>query len=331
MDNIQDLQALLNQPKNIVITMHYRPDADALGSSLALAQFLQKQQHKVTVICPSPYPSFLNWMSGSNEVLIFSENNASKISNITETADLIFCLDFSALYRLKSMEPLIANSRAKKVIIDHHLEPESFEDWLYWDTSASSTAEMVYNLIEKLQGKSLIDKDMSECLYAGIMTDTGSFQHSNTSQESHITTAALIKAGADVNKVSHLIYHNNSLNRLKFIGFALSNLLVIMEKEKTAYFTISKADYQKFKLQIGDTEGLVNYGLSIKGITMAALISEKKGEVRISLRSAGDFPVNELAKTYFHGGGHKNAAGGISNASLEDTVETFKKAVVVYL
>jgi len=330
MDNIQDLKALLNKPRNIVITMHYRPDADALGSSMALALFLRKLHHKVDVICPSPYPTFLNWMLGSAKVHVFSEQNSPQISQLTKDADLIFCLDFSSLYRLKSMESLVGTSSAKKIIIDHHLDPENFGHWKFWDVTASSTGEMVYKLIEKMDGESMIDKEIAECLYAGIMTDTGSFQHSNTTQGSHSITAALMKAGADVNKISRLIYHTSSLNRIKFLGFALSKRLTIMEKEKTAYFTISKEDYQKYKLQIGDTEGLVNYGLSIKGIKLAALISEQKGEVRISLRSNGDCPVNELAKEYFQGGGHKNAAGGVSRESLEDTIATFEKAVRIY-
>lgn len=327
MDNLQELKELLGKPRKIVITMHYRPDADALGSSLGLAQFLRKLKHEVTVICPSPYPSFLDWMKGSKDVLIYSDQNASKVAKITEEAALIFCLDFSALYRLKGMQSHVENSKAKKLVIDHHMDPEDFGSWRYWDTTASSTAEMIFNLISKLEGLALLDKDIANCLYAGIMTDTGSFQHSNTTQECHLTTAALIKAGADVNKVSRLIYHNSSINRLKFIGYAISNRLTILEKEKTAYFSIPMKDYQSFQLQTGDTEGLVNYGLSLKGITVAALISEQKGEVRISLRSANDCPVNELAKKYFQGGGHKNASGGTSKASLEETVSTFENAI----
>lgn len=321
MSKMQAFKALLRSPKNIVITTHHKPDADALGSSLGLAAYLKKKGHNVTVITPTDYPDFLNWMKGNDDVLIFNENNEKKSEAIINKSDLIFCLDFSSLNRINELGELVREAKAKKVLIDHHLEPEDFADFTFWSIKAAATAELVYELIDDLGDSDLIDKDLAECLYAGIMTDTGSFKHSNTTVNVHKITAALIERGADNSKVAKLVYDTNSVERLKFIGFALSERLVILKKFKTAYFTITAEDLNKFKSKTGDTEGLVNYALSIKGIVMAAVIIENDDLVKLSFRSIGEFPVNEIAKDFFEGGGHRNAAGGKSNLPLQDTVK----------
>lgn len=330
MQKTKAIKERLSAPKNIVITTHHKPDADALGSSLGLAAYLQKKGHGVSVISPSDYPDFLRWMEGNEQVLIYEDGNEKKSADIIDQADMVFCLDFSCLKRINGLGELVRRAKAEKVLIDHHLEPEHFADFEFWSTDAAATAELIYDLIIALGDKKLIDASIAESLYAGIMTDTGSFKHSNTSSKVLRTSAELVDLGADNAKVSKLIYDNNSVERMKFIGFALNERLVILEEYKTAYFAISAQDLARFKSKTGDTEGLVNFALSIKDIIIAAVIIDRTEEIRMSFRSVGDFPVNELAKQFFEGGGHRNAAGGKSNLNLKETVEKFEKVLPQY-
>ncbi|MGY6559049.1 MAG: DHH family phosphoesterase [Nitritalea sp.] len=305
--------------------MHYKPDADALGSSLGLAHVLAKKGHEVTVISPSDYPEFLHWMKGNEGVLNFeNEAETAHVIKKLEEAEMICCLDFSCLSRLQAMAPYVRESSAYKVMIDHHQDPEDFADFVYWSTDAAATCELVYELCCKIGETALIDKDIAECLYAGIMTDTGGFRHPNTTKNVHLITAELIGLGADNSKISRLIYDTNSINRLKFIGFAITRRLVILEEYKTAYFAISKKDLRKYASKTGDTEGLVNYALSLDGIKVAALFTEREDAVKISFRSVEQVAVNKFAASYFDGGGHKNAAGGKSNLTLKETVSKFE-------
>ncbi|WP_373520064.1 bifunctional oligoribonuclease/PAP phosphatase NrnA [Aquiflexum sp.] len=318
----------ISSPQKIVITTHHKPDADALGSSLGLANFLKKKGHEVTVITPSDYPSFLHWMKGNSEVINFEDKTQqSKAASIINEATMIFCLDFSCPKRMQDMQDLVEKSHAYKVNIDHHQDPKDFTDFQYLSTKAAATCELVYELIVEIGDKNLIDKDIAECLYAGIMTDTGGFRHPNTTKNVHMITAELIGIGADNSKISRLIYDTNSINRLKFIGFAITRRLVIMEDLKTAFFAISKKDLRKYNSQTGDTEGLVNYALSLGGIKIAALFTEREDGVKISFRSTEDVAVNKFAATHFDGGGHKNASGGKSSLSLDDTTEKFQKLI----
>lgn len=315
-------------PKKIVITTHHKPDADALGSSLGLANYLKKKNHKVTVITPSDYPSFLYWMKGNEEVINFEEEGKRPIAEaLIGEADMIFCLDFSCLRRLHDMAEPVRKSSAFKVNIDHHQDPYDFADFSYLSTQAAATCELVYDLIEQIGDKRLLDQDIAECLYAGIMTDTGGFKHPNTTKNVHLVTAELIELGADNSKIARLIYDTNSLDRLKFLGFALTRRLQILDDCQTAYFAISKKDLKKYNSQTGDTEGLVNYALSLNGIKIAALFTERKDGIKISFRSAEEVEINKFAATYFNGGGHKNAAGGISNLSLQETAERFERLI----
>lgn len=327
MQNLAAFKELISLPKRIVITTHVKPDADALGSSLGLAGFLQKSGHQVTVITPTDYPEFLHWMDGNKDVLVYNEGNEDKSAYLVENADIVFCLDFSSLERIEGLGELVRNSEAQKVLIDHHLEPEDFADFVLWSTEAAATAELVYDLIEMLEESEKITIGIAEALYAGLMTDTGNFRHPSTTPKVHHIVAGLIEFGADVSKVANLIYDNYSLQRLKLMGFALSERLEVIEEYNTAYFALSKEDQDKFNYQTGDTEGLVNYGLSIKGINMAAFMRESDGKIKMSFRSIGNFSVKKFASEYFNGGGHKNAAGGISCDSLEATVERFKQLV----
>ena len=330
MQDLKALQQALQQPKKVVITTHPKPDADALGSSLGMAAYLKKKGHEVAVVTPTDYPSFLHWMYGNEKVLVFNEGNEQKSGELVAEADLIFCLDFSALGRINELGELIRAAKAEKVLIDHHLEPEDFARYNFWSTSVASTAELVYQLIVDLGDRELMDKEIAEALYAGIMTDTGSFRHPSTTEHTHQVVADLIRRGADVHRVSKLVYDNNSIDKLKFLGYALSEKLAFLPEYNTAYIAISADELNRFNSRTGDTEGLVNYALSIEGVVLAALIVERPEAVKISFRSIGSFSVNTFARENFEGGGHKNAAGGKSDLSLQETLEKFLSLLPAY-
>jgi phosphoesterase RecJ-like protein len=320
----------LQDPKNIVITSHPNPDADALGSSLGLKHFLDSRGHQTTVVTPTDYPDFLEWMPGDETVVVYSSDEHEMIQRIIDTAEIIFCLDFSSTHRLRAMEPMILEADCTKVLIDHHLDPQDFTDYQLWDIKAAATAELIYDFILMMDGRTDITPDIANCLYAGIMTDTGSFKHPSTTAKVHMIVADLIKLGANVNFVSREIYDTNSLSRLRFLGYALSEKLIVLEDLKIAYIVVSAQDYDKFQLKSGDTEGIVNYALSIKGIIMATIIIEKDNEVKLSFRSVGNYSVNTFAGEHFNGGGHKNASGGISPDNLENTVNRFVSLIQDY-
>ncbi|MGW8122307.1 DHH family phosphoesterase [Roseivirga echinicomitans] len=330
MGDIELLIKQLSTPNKIVITTHHKPDADALGSSLGMANYLIKKGHNVKVITPSDYPGFLNWMKGNDDVLVYSDENSNQVQTFIDEADTIVTLDFSALHRINEMGEMVRHAKAFKVNVDHHLEPEDFADYRLWDTKAASTCELCFELIVMLGDKDLIDKDIAECLYAGIMTDTGGFRHQNTTQNVHEVVAELIGIGADNCKVAKEIYDTNSLNRLKFLGFALSTKLEVIPEFHTAYFAITNEELNQFDSKTGDTEGLVNYALSLEGIVLAVLFKDSGDGVKISFRSVGEFPANEIASKYFDGGGHRNAAGGKSELTLEGTVDKFKTVLKNY-
>lgn len=327
MKDLPKIKALLSSPRNIVITMHASPDADALGSSLGLYHFLKNEGHSVQVVAPTEYPDFLRWMPGNNVVSVFNNEAPEKTSQKLNKTDIIFCLDFSGLSRVDKMENILKKSLAQKVVIDHHLNPEDFADFMISDTKAAATAELIYEMIVEMSGRDAVTTEMASCLYAGIMTDTGSFRHSNTTPKVHRIVAELMECGANSAQISHAIHDTYSLNRLRFLGYALNELLVVNEKMKVAHFAISEKVFYKYQLKKGDTEGLVNYALSIDGVLVAALFKEVKGEIKISFRSFGDIEVNKFAEKYFDGGGHKNAAGGHTYDSLEKTLNKFKELI----
>jgi bifunctional oligoribonuclease and PAP phosphatase NrnA len=323
MQNIGAFKDFMSQSRKIVIVTHFKPDADALGSSLGLAGYLKKKGHAVKVITPSDYPDFLAWMPGNDEVLIFHKERPAPAEQYVTAADAIFCLDFSSLKRIHELGELVSRSAAKKVLIDHHLDPEDFAEFVQWDTSAASTAELVYDLIAELGDESVIDNDIADCLYAGVMTDTGSFRHPNTTVKVFKVASDLVARGANPAKVSKLIYDTNSIERLRLMGFVLSERLQVIPEFRTAYITLSSEDLRKYGSQTGDTEGLVNFGLAIKGVRLSVLISDRRENIKLSFRSLGEFSVNDFARKHFDGGGHKNAAGGQTNLSLEQTLKKF--------
>ncbi|MFD2864548.1 DHH family phosphoesterase [Mucilaginibacter antarcticus] len=328
--DIASLKNLLNQPKKIVITTHHKPDGDAMGSSLGLYNYLIQQGHHTTVITPSDYPDFLTWMPGNEEVVIYTDNKERSAQLIAE-ADIVFCLDFNNLSRINEMGELVRAADAKKIMIDHHLEPEDFDDYRHWDINACAAAQLVHSFItDILDNKKLINKDVATCLYTGIMTDSGSFRLPNTTSSVHRVIADLIDAGAVNYRIHELVYNSASENRLRFLGHCLSSCLEILPEFNTALIVVNKQDLQKYDVNTGDTEGIVNYALSIASIRLAAFIVERDDKVKLSLRSKGDFPANEICKLYFSGGGHRNAAGGQSSASLQEVVNQLKQILPEY-
>ena len=330
MHNIAALAELLQYPKQILITTHHKPDADALGSSLGLAGYLKKKGHQVTVVTPSDYPGFLNWMQGNEEVLVYTSENDAQVQNLIREAGVIFCLDFSALCRINEMGEYIRQSLATKVLIDHHLEPEDFAHISFSDTTAAATAELVFEVIRDLGDQELIDVKIGECLYAGIMTDTGSFRHPSTSRNVHLIIAELLHIGVNTSNIHRLIYDSHTEMRLRFLGYVLKDKLTVLREYKTAFIAISAQELKEYDSKTGDTEGLVNFALSIEGVVFAAVMIDRNSAVKISFRSVGDFSVNDFARKHFEGGGHRNAAGGISRTSLEETVQKFKGLLPQY-
>lgn len=325
---VEELAAFLSIPHKIVITMHRDPDADALGSSLGWGRYLSKKGHEVTIISPTDYSANLRWLPGMEDVLIYENGTQQAIcKKKIDQAELICCLDFSVLSRLKDLGKVVQDAGAIKMMIDHHLEPEHFAKWMIWDTQAAATAQLVFALIKELEPgvpvKDLIDEKQAQCLYAGIMTDTGSFRHPNVTPDVHLAVADLMLAGLDTSRIHRLIYDNAPLSRLQFLGYVLSQKLIVLPEFRTAYMVLTEAELARFNSSTGETEGIVNYGLQVENVVMSALFIERKGEVKISFRSVGTFSVRDLASGHFSGGGHKNASGGRSELSITDTVNKF--------
>lgn len=330
MKPVQELYPLLKTPRNVVITTHQKPDADAMGSSLALAGLLRKLGHQVTVISPTNWAGWLNWMPGVNEVVDF-ELNKEKTARILLEADWLFCLDFNIFHRTKNLAPLLAAATCTRILIDHHQEPDTPNfDYGISDTGKSSTCEMIFDFITNSGHTDLIDESLAECLYAGVMADTGSFRFPAAHAGVHRMVAVLKEKGLKHTQVHENIYDNFLENRLRFIGHVLMNRMDVNYEYNTALIAISKKDLLRFHIRTGDTEGLVNYPLSIQGIKMAALVIDRDEERKWSFRSKGDFDVNTFARTHFEGGGHFNASGGRSSDSLEETVSHFKKVIKEY-
>ena len=307
--------------------MHQKPDADAMGSSLALFHFLNQFNHSVTVISPTNWATFLNWLPGCKTVLDFESPNNKASTAITE-ADWIFCLDFNTLSRTKRMEEKLLAAKAQKVLIDHHREPQT-EVFVYGisDTGKSSTCEMIYDFIVASGNQEKITPQIASCIYAGAMTDTGSFRFPSTTASVHKMVAHLKDLGLEHSLVHEELYDNFLENRFRFIGNVLLNRMEIFYEYNAALIAIPQTDLVKYDMRTGDTEGIVNYPLSIKGIRLAAVIIDRGEERKSSFRSKGGFDVNTFARTYFNGGGHFNAAGGFNKEPLEEVVAKFKQAM----
>jgi phosphoesterase RecJ-like protein len=327
MKPVTEIFPLLEKKKKIVITFHQKPDADAMGSGLGLYNFLIQFGHELTVISPTNWAGFLSWMPGAKKVLDFEMQNEKAIKALQE-AEWLFCLDFNVLNRTKNMEPVIKKLSCTKILIDHHQQPQTeVFDFGISDTNKSSTAEMVFDFIINSGYSEKINTEVAECLYAGVMTDTGSFRFNSTSADVHKMVAKLKEKGLDHSKIHENLFDNFLEGRFRFFGNTLLNRMQIFYEYNTALIAIPQKDLIKYNVKTGDTEGLVNFPLSIKGIKLAAVIIDRGDERKSSFRSKGGFDVNTFARKYFNGGGHYNAAGGKNSEPLEEVVEKFKKAI----
>ncbi|RME97296.1 MAG: bifunctional oligoribonuclease/PAP phosphatase NrnA [Bacteroidetes bacterium] len=329
MENLSALKQILHVPQDVVILTHRNPDGDAIGSSLGLSLWLQKHGHSVKVVAPSEYPDFLAWMPQADDILIY-DAEPEETTRAIQRASLIFCLDFNGLDRIDKAGEVVAALRVPKVMIDHHLFPEPFADYVLSDTKASSTCELILDFVQLMDAEKDLDATIGECLYAGILTDTGSFKYS-TSPALFRKAAALLELGVDDVKLQDLIFNSMSEKQLRILGHCLYNRMEIISEYQTAIVTLSKDDYAHFDIKRGDTEGVVNFLLKMRGIKLAAFIHEQPTIVKLSLRSKGDIDVQEIAKRHFRGGGHKNAAGGASFHGLRATLRRFKEVLPQYM
>jgi bifunctional oligoribonuclease and PAP phosphatase NrnA len=327
MQFIQEIYPQLQTPAKVVITTHQKPDGDAMGSSLGLYHFLKQFGHSVTVISPTNWAHFLDWMPGVTEVIDYESRTQYAETFITD-ADWLFCVDFNTPSRVKKMETSIRNAKAIKVLIDHHEQPDTnYFNYGVSDTQKSSTCQMVYEFIAAMGQQEKITKDIASCLFTGLVTDTGSFRFASATAEVHEIAAHLKKTGINHTEIYEAVYDNFTENRFRFIGNMLLNRMEVLYEYNTVLIAIPKEDILYYGLTTGDTEGLVNYGLAIEGIKMAAIVIDRIEEVKCSFRSKGNVDVNSFARKYFNGGGHFNAAGGGSKEPLDIVVKNFKKAI----
>jgi phosphoesterase RecJ-like protein len=324
MKPIIEVVAQLNTPKKIAITCHYRPDGDAIGSILGLFHYLSLKGHEVMPITPNEVPDFLSFLPGFDTLVNF-EALPSKATAFIEAADYIFCLDYNNLSRVHALTPVLEAATQDLILIDHHLQPSEVFAYGISDSSKSSTCEMVYDFIDAAGDEHLVNEQIGTCIYTGMLTDTGSFRFPSTSARVHEIIMHLKNKGLQHHLVHEAVYDNWTLNRLQFMGFVLSQKMEVFPSIHSGIIALSSEEMERFQLQNGDTEGLVNYPLSIQGIKFAALITEKEKEIRLSLRSKGNVDVNTLARTHFSGGGHFNAAGGKSNLTLTETITKLKE------
>ncbi len=326
---VQQLATLLAQTKRIAIVSHFNPDGDAMGSSLGLGRVLKNLGHTVQVVMPNTPPPNLHWMPGSDEVLTFDKAPEKTVAAMAE-AEILFCLDFNRSDRVAGLEDAL-KAAPVKVMIDHHQEPDSFAQVVFSDTNACATCQMVYDVVLALGHSDAIDSDAATCLYAGIVTDSGSFRYRSTTSHTMRVGAELIDRGVEVDTVQNAIMDGSSEHRLKLLGFALNERMTVIPELDTAIIWLSRDDLKRFNYQPGDTEGFVNYGLSIRGVRLAAFFVERNDMVKVSLRSKATLPVDRFMKEHFNGGGHANAAGGQTTEGLEAAVARFRDLLPAHI
>jgi len=320
---IKKADVLIGKSEKISIIPHSGPDGDAIGSSLALYQYLKKKGKQVQIISPSAYPVFLKWLPENSEVWIYT-NGKKKAEEYINTSDLLFIVDHNSFKRSGDLEGVLEKATAKKIMIDHHPEPEQIVDLMFSDTKMCSTCEMMYEFIEALGDENLIDERISECIYTGIITDTGGLSYNSSQPRTYQIVGSLIANGIDKSKIHSNIYDNFSPDRMKLLGHCLDQGLEVLPEFKTAIITLTKEDLVHFNYKDGDTEGFVNYPLSIQNMLVSVIFIEKDDAVKISFRSKGDVPINRVAREYFNGGGHMNAAGGRTEKKLQEAIDQFK-------
>ncbi len=327
--DFSEVKYLFKSKKRIFLTAHSNPDGDAIGAVLALYHFFLQAGHEVYAMAPNRFPDFLSWMKGKEHVLIYEEQK-TRCDELMGSADVLFSLDYNSPNRIGVAEESFTKAKGTKILIDHHIEPDKAAyDHCFSTTQISSTSELVY-LFMKALDDCLINKAIGECVYAGIMTDTGSFSYNCNYETTFTIVSELISKGLDATRINRLVYSTNTESRLRLLGYSLSEKLMVLPEYHTAYISLDKQELQKYNYKTGDTEGLVNYALSIEGIRFAALFTERKDKIRASFRSVGNFSVNAFAKEHYEGGGHKNAAGGDSFVSMDQTIKQFERLLVEY-
>jgi len=326
--DISPVKELIDKAEKIVIIIHTNPDGDALGAGLAVYHFLKQQNKETILISPNQFPLFLSWMPGSEDILVY-ERHINKAKQCIEESDLIFCLDFNAVNRVDKATESLKNAKAKKILIDHHLYPDAF-DYSFSETNTSSTSELIFEFFLALNGKQYLNKAIAECLYVGIVTDTGSFSYACNYEKTYLIIAELYKLGINGEQIHRKVYDTYSENRMRLLGFSLSEKLKVLPQFHAAYIVLTKEELKRFNYQIGDTEGVVNFALAIDGISLAALFMERSDHTKVSFRSKGNFSVDQVARDHFEGGGHRNAAGGNLKVSLEDAIKIFEELLPGY-
>ena len=326
---LEDIKSLLSYPKSIAILSHRNPDVDAIGSSLGLRGYLNKYNHNVKFILPSEYPDTFLFLDGIDSTIIFDSEKKRAEETIAK-ADIIFCLDFNSLDRIDKIAPFVRDAKATKILIDHHLDPEPFADYIYSDTTASSTCEMVLDFIQLLGDASKLDPKIGEALFTGIITDTGSFKYA-TRSKTYTAAADLKNVGVDDYWLQDKIFNRVTEKQMRLLGHCLANRMELIPEYRAGLIALTKEDYAEWDIKRGDTEGIVNYLLMMEGIEVAAFIREQPTIVKLSLRSKGDISVQEICRNHFNGGGHKNASGGAAYAKLEDIVKRFKTVLPKYI
>ena len=326
---IESLKEMLAQPRlRIVILSHTTPDGDAVGSSLAWAEVLRARGHEVTCVVPNKYPYFLDWMPGIEEVVVFKTDTEGRAVKAIAEADVLFCLDFNAVSRLEILsETIQGNTTARRVLIDHHLQPDEGFDIVFSHPESSSTCFLVYCLVEAMYGTGAITRRMGELLYVGMMTDTGNFAFSHLTPELFRAVAVLLEKGISIPEIHNSVYNAYTEGRARLFGYAINRKMALIEDGTVAYMSLLESEMRRFQFQQGDSEGFVNYALTIKKVKMSAMFLAHRKFIRISLRSRGDVDVNLFARKYFNGGGHKNAAGGKSFLSMEETIDHYIRSV----
>ena len=330
-EDILRVKELLSRRKKIAVIVHYNPDGDAVGAALALQLFLQQQGHNVHILAPNPYPDFLEWMPQSETILLANNNQELCVEKI-QAAELIFCVDFNQFNRVGTLQEALEKTTATKILIDHHINPDTSFDIIYSVTkNTSSTCELVYNLIVKmLDGERFMNRQIAECLYVGIVTDTGSVSYSCNNESTYHVLGDLFKYGIDGEDIHRKVYDNYSESRIRLLGYSLTERLSVLNEFAASYIYLTKEDLEKYDYKQGDIEGIVNHGLSIKTVRFTALFSERDDRIRLSFRSKGDFNVEDFARIHYNGGGHKNAAGGNSHKTMTETIKEFESLLKQY-
>jgi phosphoesterase RecJ-like protein len=322
-------KVLDSKPEDVVIVPHENPDGDAIGSAIGLGEILRNHGHKVSIISPNDYPEFLKWFSTEIEILVY-ERKKKQAKKLLENAGVLICVDFNEPKRAAKMEKLLTGFSGPKIMIDHHPNPSNCADYLVSEPKYSSTAELIFDVAKKIGFEKHLNREAAEALYTGIMTDTGSFSHNISNPNTFRVIAELIGLGVDPDKIQSNIYHNFSANRMRLLGHCLNNKMEIFPEHRAAMIYISQKELEEYNFQPGDTEGFVNYPLSVNNIVFSALFIEKKDFIKASFRSKGDFPANEFSKKHFSGGGHLNAAGGETKLTLDETIDKFRQLLDDY-